>query len=97
MLIGKLVPGQSLQVQPLGLFHPWEDLVVVINATTHFEEEAYISLGELAIFNEDLGAHHEFECGLISFEETSANIPVYFVSQALCDIVHSVLDEVGLW
>jgi hypothetical protein len=79
------------------LLHPWEDLIVIIDTTSHFQEETDIGLGELAILNEDLGAHHEFECGLISLEETSANIPVNFIGQALCNVVNSVLSKVGFW
>lgn len=78
------------------MLHPWEDLIVIIDTTSHFQEETDIGLGELAILNEDLGAHHEFECGLISLEETSANIPIHFVGEALGDIVYSVLDKVRL-
>jgi len=94
VLIGELMLRESLQVQPLDLFHPWEDLVGVVNTSTHFEEEADIRLIELSVLNENLGGHHEFEGNLISFEETSADIPVYLVGKALDNVVHSVLNEV---
>ena len=79
------------------MLHPGEDLVGVVNTSTHFEEEANISLGEFAILDENLGAHHEFESNLITLEETSVDIPVNSVGKALSDVVDSVFDEVRFW
>jgi hypothetical protein len=97
VLICKLVLGKSLQVQPCYLLHPWEYLVGVVNTSTHFKEEANITLVEFAILNENLGAHHQFKCNLVTLKETSVDVPIHFVGKALSDIVDSVFDEVGFW
>jgi len=94
MFIGKLVFGQCFQVKPLGLLHPWEDLIRVINTSTHFEEKTNITLVEFAILDKDLRAHHKFECYLITLEQTSVDIPIDFIGKTLGNVMHSVLDEV---
>lgn len=45
VLVGKLVLGKGLQVQPLLLLHPVEWFGSVIDTTTGFEKETNIAIG----------------------------------------------------
>jgi len=68
MLVGELVLRESLQVQPLLLFHPVEWFSTIINTTASFQEKADVTCSKLSVFDQDLGSHHKLEHDFMSFE-----------------------------
>jgi hypothetical protein len=92
VLVTELVLGESLQVQPDFLLHPrGEWIVSVIDTTTSFEEETYISRCEFVILDQDLGGHQEFESNLISFEQSSVDVSIDSSVHPYNDVVNSLL------
>lgn len=92
MLITKLVLGEGLQVQPDFLLHPRSEWIVsVIDTTTSFEEETYISRCEFIVLDQDLGGHQEFESNLISFEQSSVDVSIDSSVHPYNDVVNSLL------
>lgn len=97
MLISKLMLWQSFKIKPSFLVHPVEWLVSIIDTSTWLKEYINVSVGKLAFFNQDLKAHHKFECDLISFEKSSIDISIHLHSKPFSNIVDSIFDKLSLW